>query len=422
MQLALDTRSPREAPTGRATFGRTFRESRSRPGHRWYSFVEGFSSAYLVSTLDELGTDAQSVYDPFGGAGTALLEASQRGMHSFYAEANPFMAFVIDTKVNAGQWALRNETRAREALRDFRSRLLHSSFARDASRLDVAAYREAFAHRPFFETSYLRHLVHALNLSRELAQTEPRVGQLAMLACAANIVPSSNMTRRADLRRRKPTEYKTRVVDVAAGIASSVNDMLADLDSLESPRPTAVQVAADCRSLAGSYAECFDLAITSPPYLNGTNYVRNTKLELVLLEFIRRESEMAPLRDAGVAAGITQASASRSVVESSDAVERVSQQLDGCAGDRRIPRLVRAYFSDMHEVLRTVFGALKHGGRFILDIGDSKFYGVHVPTHTLLAEVAQKVGFVVEEERLIARRYSRDKTALVQVDLHLRKA
>jgi hypothetical protein len=401
--------------------GRTFRETRLRPVHRWYSYVEGFSADYIAAALDSVAATTSSIYDPFGGTGTALVEASCRGLKSFYAEANPFMAFVIDTKVNAGLWAARHRGRARRALQQYREEILGPAFAENAQGADVPKYVSAFGGRDFFESVHLAQLVHALDLARRLGTGEPMVGKLATLACASHIVAASNMTRRADLRRRKPGEYKNRCVDVAGGVADAINAILADLETISLDRAGAQQVAADCRDLPDSYREQFDVAITSPPYLNGTNYIRNTKLELVLLGFVSATAELGGLRDAGVRGGITQASTSRGAGHSVPAVEDVAAELDSCAADKRIPHMVRAYFSDMREVLVSVYESLTPGGQFFLDIGDSKFYGVHVPTDRLLADVARSVGFEVERHAIIARRHSRDRTPLIQADLHLRK-
>jgi hypothetical protein len=420
MQLDLDI--PVDGFQARSRpYGRTFRESQAMPVHRWYSYVEGFSASYLVSTLADLEEVPGSVYDPFGGAGTTLVEASKRGIPTFFAEANPFMAFVTETKVNSAQWAARNRHIATELLSEYRERLLHSSFLANASAVDVDKYDGGLLRRNFFERPHLNQLTYALDLARDLGRVEPHAGRLATLACASNIVSCSNMTRRADLRRRKPGEYSRRVVNVPLSIAASTNDILADLDGVDGGAPETSQVASDCRLAPSSCDELFELAVTSPPYLNGTNYVRNTKLELLLLGLVDDENGLGPLRHAGVTAGITQAATSRGIEHSIEAVEVIARRLDVCAADRRIPHLVRAYFSDMLVAMRAVYRTLKPNGKFILDIGDSKFYGVHVPTDRLLASIAESVGFTIERDRVIARRVSRDKTPLVQVDLVLRK-
>jgi SAM-dependent methyltransferase len=400
--------------------GRTFRETRQNAFHRWYSYVEGFSADYIVATLAELGDSPASLYDPFGGSGTALVEAARRGIPSYFAEANPFMAFVCEAKINSAGWAAEHLSTAVDLLGEYSRDIASPAFARAAERVDLAAYSESLVRRDFFEHSHLRQLILALELARELGETKEHAGRLATLACAANIVDASNMTRRADLRRRKPGEYKTRVVDVCSGVTNSIAAMLEDLAEVGTWGRT-IQAATDCRDIADSYDQAFEVAVTSPPYLNGTNYVRNTKLELFLLGFVDTEDDLGPLRHAGVTGGITQAATSREIRNRIPEVEVVATALDGVARDMRIPHLVRAYFSDMLEALRAVFRSLVDGGVFVLDIGDSKFYGVHVPTDRLIAQLAEEVGFVIEEDRVIARRVSRDKSPLVQVDFVLRK-
>ena len=47
-----------------------------------------------------------------------------------------------------------------------------------------------------------------------------------------------------------------------------------------------------------------DAVITSPPYLNGTNYFRNTKLELWFLRYIQFENDLRFFRDQALTSGI----------------------------------------------------------------------------------------------------------------------
>lgn len=421
LDLALPAQDSARSVEAARPLGRTFRETRLLPIHRWYSYVEGYSADYLVATLGEFGAGIRNVYDPFGGTGTALLEAAKRGVPSYYAEANPFMAFVIDSKINAAAWARRNLEAARTGLSTYLAELQRDSFRQRAAQHDLSPYHRAFPNRDFFDEAHLRELLEAIRLAGEVLKTEPRLSQLVTLGCAANVVGSSHMTRRADLRRRRVDEYKTRRVDVVESVSASITEILDDLPRLPADMATVEQVAGDCRVVSDDWSERFDAALTSPPYLNGTNYVRNTKLELFVLGFIEHELELGDLRAAGVTGGITQAATSREIAHRFDFVEAIACELDRSARDKRIPHLVRLYFSDMYEVFQAVHAVLRPGGHYVLDIGDSRFYGVHVPTDRVLAELAESVGFRVESERLLARRHSRDKSPLVQVDLRLVK-
>jgi hypothetical protein len=181
------------------------------------------------------------------------------------------------------------------------------------------------------------------------------------------------------------------------------------------------QVARDVRTMEGVPTRV-SLVATSPPYLNGTNYSRNTKLELLALGYLSSEKDLAQLRDGSISAGINYVSARRPNPTEIPPVEVVASQVDKAAYDKRIPALVRNYFSDMQVALRRVRAAVGVGTPFYLDIGDSKFCGVHVPTDSLLAGIAVDCGWHVLEARPIRSRRSFDGTELRQVLLRMEAA
>src|SRR5208337_2115185 len=91
------------------------------------------------------------------------------------------------------------------------------------------------------------------------------------------------------------------------------------------------------------------------------------------------------------------------------------RQLESRAYDRRIPQMVSAYFSDMADVLSAVTLHLTERARMAIDIGDSCYGGVHVPTPRILTELARNTGWQAEREIVLRRRSSRDGTPLSQV-------
>jgi DNA modification methylase len=403
-----------------APLGVTFRDSKVRPIHRWYPYVEGFSADYVRAKLTA-GQLPTRIYDPFGGAGTTTLEASILGIPSYFAEVNPFMAFIARTKVNATKWACQNI----HALQEYTHRYLHtlssSDFRERVERIDLNPYYEAFPDRDFFEEDHLKHLIAARELVADVTAGSEAIRDLFLLAIAANVVSCSNMTRRADLRRRRDDEYKTRVVKPVEFLSAKINEIVRDICTVTTDIAETTQISTDARAVPADYERAFSLAITSPPYLNGTNYFRNTKLELWFLGFIKSEDDLKDYYRKAVAGGINNVSKDTAVPRQFAAVEEVAKVLDQHTLDNRIPKLVRSYFSDMFDVFSSVWKALENDGRFIVDIGDSKFYGVHVPTDKLLINVAEKAGFKVEAIELLARRHSRDKSPLHQVEITFKK-
>ena len=68
----------------------------------------------------------------------------------------------------------------------------------------------------------------------------------------------------------------------------------------------------------------------------------------------------------------------------------------------------------MNEVLKKLRQVLKNNGIFIMDIGDSQFAGVHIPTHDILLELCENNGFRKYDEEILRTRYSKNGMELSQ--------
>lgn len=420
MAFQLDLLNHSEDSTSKSdALGVSFRDSRAHPIHRWYPYVEGFSSEYIQSLFAEATSGSWTVYDPFGGSGTVCLIASQLGFRSLYSELNPFMQRVSNAKVNSSAWAKKNLADSISILEEFRSVLESDKFERAASKIDLASYEAAFPKRDFFEEQHIRELLAAKHLAHAVASGIPQVEELLLVGISSVLVHNSNMTRRADLRRRKPGEYKNRVVDVRSSIAEKVRHIAEDIRFAGVKKTKLLN--ANARQFNERYRSAVDEIVTSPPYLNGTNYFRNTKIEMWFLGEIDGEASLTDFNRDCVAGGISNVTNSRSDHAPFESVEKIVTALSNTKGDKRIARMVRYYFNDMHEVLSNSYMYLKPGGKMVLDIGDSRFYGVHVPTDKLLMDVGKSVGFELFDVKTLARRHSRDKTPLQQVEIVLRR-
>jgi len=265
-----------------SSVGLTFRDSKTRPVHRWYPYVEGFSADYVRAKITA-GELPKRIYDPFGGAGTTTLEASLLGIPSYFAEVNPFMAFIARTKVKATKWARQNLDALEEYTHWYLRALDAPDFHNRVESADLNPYYEAFPDRDFFEEGHLKQLIAARELVAEMTAGCEAVRGLFFLAIAANVVNCSHMTRRADLRRRRDDEYKTRVVKPIEFLSAKINEIASDIRTVNLDIADTTQISTDARTVPSEYEQAFTLAITSPPYLNGTNYFRNTKLELWFL-------------------------------------------------------------------------------------------------------------------------------------------
>ena len=172
------------------------------------------------------------------------------------------------------------------------------------------------------------------------------------------------------------------------------------------------KVSDDARK--NDYVNAFDCVITSPPYLNGTNYIRNTKLELKLNDFILSEKDLPRFHSKGIVAGINNVSKRTTIDTVLPVVEPYLEQLQPVSYDARISKMVAGYFRDMDMVIQKLSTSIKPGGLFTMDIGDSQFAGVHIPTHQILSNICTQYGFYLYDEEILRERRSKNGMILTQ--------
>lgn len=381
-----------------------FGPNRATPFHRWVTLTEGFS-AQLVSLELAKAPRSAHVFDPFGGTGTTPLVAAQLGYKGSWSEVNPYLRFVAETKLAAAA-ALPDERREAAIVL-----LVAAESPPEVSPGRRSPLLEADEQRSFFPKETAARLVAWMDRLSDLEDPLARdIGRLAVASCA---IASSNMKRAVDLRRRTTVELSRDRPTPNDAVPARIQEFVADLETGPLAPGSAEFVSNDARSLPTDL-DPIDAIVTSPPYLNGTNYVRNTKLELLITELVAGESELGAIRTRAVTAGINNVSKRIPDPEPISTVEPVAQALDEVAYDLRIPKMVRAYFADMKQVLVELVSATKPGATLSLDIGDSRFAGIHVDTPTLLCGIAEGVGWKPDETVHLRDRVSKDGSPLCQ--------
>ena len=379
-----------------------FNDNRKLPLHRWYPFVEGFSSNLVASAMDQKKEGV--IFDPFGGSGTTALTASVDGRDSYFTEVNPFMAWVADVKINQVKKFLDSGCDP-SIIREFKFTLKPTKKV-----LDENPFWSINEKRDFMNESNAKALISFMHEAEKLK--EP-YRSIARLAGATSILTTSNMVRRTDLRRRTASDKEPlNFVDV---IRNRLEIFAEDLEELKGTKlQKAFNLGNDARQ-GWKSPKPLDLIVTSPPYLNGTNYCRNTKMELFACNFLSSEAELQKLRDRSIMAGINNVS-SRKKYDITDLpeIKKTVKKLIKESYDKRIPEMVNGYFADMGMMFSSVYENASDDAIFLLDIGDSKFAGVHVDTPMLLTEVADHFGWKFKNSVQLRTRRSFDGSLLSQ--------
>lgn len=384
----------------------TFILNKDKSIHRWYSYLEGYSSPLVESILNEIGTkNVHSIYDPFCGTGTTALVASKYGIPSFYSETNPFMRMVTEAKINSVR-RLRKSGKRSTYLQEFLNEIRGKNYQFSLEEVNWNGFEK------FFDNDVLQIL---LELKKDIQKVEDEDSKnILMVLLASVIVKSSKMKRQGDLRYAKPDEKKDADRDILSNFINKIEEAIEDIDNLDVPVLTSTEyLSADARDAEGN--DLVDCVITSPPYLNGTNYIRNTKLELKLCDFIKSEKDLPKFHSKGIIAGINNVSKRTSRdIKAPECAQYYVDKLNLVAYDSRIPIMVAGYFRDMERVIIRLSHLIKNGGFLVIDIGDSQFAGVHIPTHELLISLCEKYGFKIYNTEILRKRHSKNGMILTQ--------
>ncbi len=383
----------------------TFKLNKIEPIHNWYSYVEGYSSCLVVDELNRLkDRDIKSLYDPFGGTGTTPLVGVQNDLDSYYSESNPFMLSVIDAKINSVKKLLSSGTKTKY-LKEFYEKIESTEFEYNNEIIKWDGFEKYFNQDVLFKV---------LKIKDEIKKVKDEDSQkILMVALSSIIVAVSNTIRNGDLRYITEKEISKKNYDVKEQFLNKLKTIINDIEvSGESILRFATKTSEDARKL--DLNNKIDCIITSPPYLNGTNYIRNTKLELKLNDFVNTEEDLPLFHSKGIIAGINNVSKRNEIVNKLEFINKYIEELEPVVYDSRITKMVIGYFNDMDNVISKLASAMSHNGIFIMDIGDSQFAGVHIPTHEILTTICENHGFIKYDETILRERRSKNNMILSQ--------
>lgn len=393
----------------------TFRGGQTEPLHDWYPYLEGYSPRFVDQVLQEFAPHATSVLDPFAGTGTTPLTAARSGRAAFYSEVNPLLQFLIETKTQA---LTVDKAKREELAEDLMSlvdrlpQLLKDS--REDAELRVA-YTDVFGDSRFFDDLVYSQVLRARTLVDRTACENPLLSRFLNVAVLASLLPASRLIRRGDVRFKTKSELARGKISFESAIKKQLRILARDLRALQPVGVAPKLICEDARSLGELFPMDIDAVVTSPPYLNGTNYFRNTKLELWFLHCLRAAEDLADFRFKAITAGINDVTNAKLNGDVPLPARQHVELIRRSAYDVRIPRMIASYFREMQHVFAALRKHLTGGASLMLDIGDSAYGDVHVPTDRVLSAILRDLGYTLKREVVLRKRMSRGGFPLRQV-------
>lgn len=376
-----------------------FKDNMDLPIHRWFHYTEGFSSEFVNGYLDKYNIKkGQTVFEPFMGSGTVGLCSKLRGINCIGTELSPLMYFISSIKNNFEKYDVdKIKNMYKELKIPEKASIEPPVFLRNDRHFteeiinEVLKIKEAIMHIPECLEKDIFKLAFA---------------NILLVSSNAKRVPSFGYKKKSNLNVSLPhSEFK-----------ESLFNILKDIEALKNEELGTVKIInGDSRDKHFDEGIA-DIAITSPPYANGIDYVTDYQLEMGWLDMINQESKKT-LRDSMVAYDKTRSSILREFYEKGefykeDNLMEIYYKLEEISKDywkKDIHLVILKYFDDMYKVYKNTYDILKKGSRFILVVGDSLFQDVYVPADLLLAKLGEEVGFEVESIELARVRYSGGK-------------
>src|SRR5574337_188306 len=373
----------------------TFVGGLEEPAHRWYKLRPSFSPFLVRYLYSKLATsDTNGLFDPFAGAGTALIEAKRIGVNSWGIEINPFLAtftkFSLDW--SAGPKEIDNEVHRL-------ARQLHQAIT-SVEALDLyAALNLLKTQRPpihnplrWWREEVLKNLLAAKQI---LLKQDPKslAYRLMWLTVGTSCIEVAN------IKRLHPTltffDRSKEDIDVENILLEKLEEIAKDLVELHrihiaSPASATILQGDSLKASSLIRLKQSVVVITSPPYPNRYSYVWETRPHLFLMDLIKTGKEASDLDLA--APGGTWGTATSVLLKGiiTPRQEYLSHLLKPIVSqlrkhDNLMANYVVKYFNMMDQHLDELGRVLPPGSRFAYVVGNSRIKGIDIPRETILA-------------------------------------
>lgn len=324
------------------------------------------------------------VLDPMAGSGTVIAVARSKGHRAFGFDLDPLAVML------AGVW-----TRAVDADRVKGT----AADVLDRARKAFATLRTGAAYpaRTDAETrKFIRYWFDDY-ARRQLAALATAIGRVHddaardALWCGFSrliITKSSGASLAMDLSHSRPhLTFDRAPVKPFGKFLAAVETVVANCPHSGSPAvgPASIVKNGDARSLEVENSS-IDLVLTSPPYLNGIDYLRCSKFSLVWMGYTVEELREIRADSVGAEAALQ---------EALDApwVGALIKQLGlKPALSSRDYGILARYVWDMGQALAEVSRVLRKGGRAVYVVGDSTTKGTFIRNSAIVERVANEKG------------------------------
>lgn len=385
-----------------------FRNNREEPFHRWYPFVEGFSSKFVASITNELDYLPSFCLDPFAGSGTTPLACQQLDIKCYSFEVNPFLFDLMKVKLCKGYDGRKFKNIISKM--DQNLRMYKRGWEYPKIETQTLFEREDLK-KWIFNKEVAWGIFDIYNETYKLSNTaEEMYKPLLKVALASNLVDISNV-----FRNGKCLSYKRNwsnngisrrgVHKKFIGFCRDIilKDVLQITTNNNGIDNSGFCKEGDSRKLVNELEDrSIDLVITSPPYLNSRDYTDIYRLELWILGYLKTYKDERKLRKSTLRSHVQIAWHKEETLKIKQ-LEKVIKEIEKHREEfwnNSIPEMIKGYFVDMNIILKSLYKKMKINSKAYINVGNSSYFNSIIETDTIIAEIAEMNQFQVDEIRV----------------------
>ena len=255
----------------------------------------------------------------------------------------------------------------------------------------IFPYRDNWFHKEILlELSYLRKQIQSLD-SRDKIKDFFKVCLSSIIRSVSN---ADNNCTRTVIRKKlnKVVNPNDALKRFMKAFEVKVPKMIEFSRNCPSDITTEFPTDMDARNIKYG-ANYFDLALTSPPYVNAVDYPRTHQLEMYWLGFAQDSLTALKKQNVGTESVSANYYKHRHEIGVSEA-DRVMANIFEI--DPRRAFIAFKYLDDMRKNLIEVYKVLREEGRYIIVVGNNRIRGQLFENWKYLMPIAEGIGFEVE--------------------------
>lgn len=393
-----------------------FNKNKNTYIHGWYPFVEGYSKEFILSIIKEYteiySKEPTSCLEPFAGSGTTPLELQKLGIKCTSFEVSPFMYNLSSTKMETS-YTVNTFNKCYKQV----EYLLNNYIDDIEAILPIPNGRKIVEKSGLEEWNFNKEIMKGiLDIKYAINNIKiSRYRKLFKIALASILLDVSNVYRNGKCvsykKDWKINMHYTRT-EIHEFYLKKLNTVFyPDIIKMANYKNTNGKLFSnrdfcyngDVRKLLNKNVKdnSVDLIITSPPYLNSRDYTDTYMLELRMLDLAKTDMAIRNLRKQTFRSHVQvkwNNVSTPDIFLLKNSISKISENKDKFWNESLLD-MINGYFEDMNTLFKSFYDVMTTNGLIYFNVANSAYYGVEIKTDEIVAEIAERNGFVTQEIR-----------------------